>query len=30
MELDYSKILEFLIQLDSNENDSTKIRMNDS
>lgn len=30
MELDYSKILAILVQYDSNENDSTKIRMNDS
>lgn len=30
MELDYIKILEFLVHHDSNENDSTKIRMNDS
>lgn len=27
---DYSKILEFLVHHDSNKNDSTKIRMNDS
>jgi len=30
MELDYSKILEILVQHDSNENDGTKIRMIDS
>ena len=30
MELDYSKILTVLVQRDSNENGSTKIRMNDS
>ena len=30
IELDYSKILEFLAHHDSNEKDSTKIKMNDS